>query len=278
MKGKIVESLNEKTMKGLRGLLMGIRYLSSSEAKHFRRQYDDLCQLPRKEKNRVYSAFLEELESQLVLVGGSAVEDKLQDDLKKTIKSLRAADMKVWVLTGDKLETAESISISSGLFQKVLSFFFTFFCKVMKQSSFPLFNRKRNIGKIQKLKLIEDIPVDQKSEQFDNLLVHGQLLTNLYDPHLSAEDDQISRLKTIFEEFILKFKCVVFCRTTPNQKAHMVKIISRTGKITLAIGDGANDVNMIQEAHVGVGVIGNEGRQAANCSDFAIHRFKDLKR
>jgi P-type E1-E2 ATPase len=58
----------------------------------------------------------------------------------------------------------------------------------------------------------------------------------------------------------------------------MVKIIRETGKITLAIGDGANDVNMIQEAHVGIGIIGNEGKQAANSSDFAIHRFKDIQR
>jgi phospholipid-translocating ATPase len=76
----------------------------------------------------------------------------------------------------------------------------------------------------------------------------------------------------------MKFKCAVFCRTTPNQKAEMVKMVRSEDYITLAIGDGANDVNMIQEAHVGIGIVGNEGKQAANCSDFAIHQFKDLKR
>lgn len=76
----------------------------------------------------------------------------------------------------------------------------------------------------------------------------------------------------------MKFNCVVFSRTTPSQKAEMVRKVKEFGKITLSIGDGANDVNMIQEAHIGIGIFGREGKQAANSADFAINRFKDLKR
>lgn len=83
---------------------------------------------------------------------------------------------------------------------------------------------------------------------------------------------------TNFEEMLKSFRCVVFCRTTPKQKSKMVEMVRRWGNITLAIGDGANDVNMIQAAHVGVGIAGKEGRQAVNLADFGVHRFRDLER
>lgn len=107
-------------------------------------------------------------------------------------------------------------------------------------------------------------------------MVEGQVLTLLYDDPLQSES--LKDTADSFEKFVLKFKCAVFCRTTPNQKAYMVSVVRRAGFVTLAIGDGANDVNMIQKAHVGLGIIGNEGRQAANCADFAVARFKDVKR
>ena len=109
-------------------------------------------------------------------------------------------------------------------------------------------------------------------------MVEGKLLTILYDDPLNAENEDYKNAKKAFEEFILKFNCAVFCRTTPNQKAYMVTQVRKAGYITLVIGGGANDVNMIQKAHVGIGIIGNEGKQAANSSDFAVAYFKDIKR
>ena len=120
--------------------------------------------------------------------------------------------------------------------------------------------------------------MDLHCNQFENLVVEGKLLTILYDDPISIEQEETKKIKNAFEKFILKFKCAVFCRTTPNQKAYMVTLVRNAGYITLAIGDGANDVNMIQKAHVGIGIIGNEGRQAANCSDFAVAYFRDIKR
>jgi magnesium-transporting ATPase (P-type) len=125
---------------------------------------------------------------------------------------------------------------------------------------------------------VNDIPLDKECHQFQHLVVEGKLLSILYDNPLSEDDENIMKAKKAFEEFILKFNCAVFCRTTPNQKAYMVTQVRKAGYITLAIGDGANDVNMIQKAHVGIGIIGNEGKQAANSSDFAVAYFKDIKR
>lgn len=128
------------------------------------------------------------------------------------------------------------------------------------------------------MQLLREIEEGAQSNQLENLIVHGQLLTTLYENDIEDAELSIEQLRKTFEAVVLKFKCVVFSRTTPKQKAHMVKLVRQKGKITLAIGDGANDVNMIQAAHLGVGILGNEGKQAANASDFALHCFADLER
>jgi magnesium-transporting ATPase (P-type) len=120
MKEIILRRMKRYTLKGYRGLLMAIRFLSKKELKYFKKKYEKICEMNLEKKKEEYKKFLIELESELVLVGGSAVEDKLQRDLKDTIQSFRNAQMKIWVLTGDKMETAENIAISSGLFNKVI--------------------------------------------------------------------------------------------------------------------------------------------------------------
>ena len=76
-----------------------------------------------------------------------------------------------------------------------------------------------------------------------------------------------------------KADVVIACRVSPQQKADIVEMVRKRypSKTTLAIGDGANDVSMITKAHVGVGIAGREGAQAARTSDFAIGQFKFLK-
>jgi P-type E1-E2 ATPase len=71
-------------------------------------------------------------------------------------------------------------------------------------------------------------------------------------------------------------RSVICCRCRPDQKKQMVHLVRNgvVGSHTLAIGDGANDVDMIMEAHVGVGIAGAEGVQAANASDYAMGRFR----
>jgi len=72
---------------------------------------------------------------------------------------------------------------------------------------------------------------------------------------------------------------VLCCRVSPMQKADIVSYVKDVlKKITLAIGDGANDVNMILEAHVGVGISGVEGTSAVNNADYALPQFKAISR
>ena len=92
---------------------------------------------------------------------------------------------------------------------------------------------------------------------------------------IDANDD----LRSAFLEGSDKVDVVLACRVSPKQKADIVNMIKSRfpNKCTLSIGDGANDVNMILQAHVGVGILGKEGQQAARSADFAIGQFKFLK-
>jgi len=86
-------------------------------------------------------------------------------------------------------------------------------------------------------------------------------------------------MELMFLELATLCRAVICCRVSPLQKALIVKLVKKyTNSILLAIGDGANDVGMIQAAHVGVGISGVEGLQAARSSDFAIAQFRYLRK
>jgi phospholipid-transporting ATPase len=87
-------------------------------------------------------------------------------------------------------------------------------------------------------------------------------------------------LKKIFIKVCERCKVVIACRVSPQQKADIVKMIRdfKPDARTLSIGDGANDVNMITAAHVGVGIAGLEGKQAVRASDYSIAQFSYLKK
>jgi len=94
-----------------------------------------------------------------------------------------------------------------------------------------------------------------------------------------SQRHKMSEQQACFVEQCIKATAVVCCRVSPAQKADITKLMKlHSGSITLAIGDGANDVGMITEAHIGVGIYGVEGGQAVNNSDFAIAQFRDLAR
>ena len=87
------------------------------------------------------------------------------------------------------------------------------------------------------------------------------------------------RASELFFELIKDSRSLICCRSSPSQKSKVVEFIKKnTNGLTLAIGDGGNDVNMIKAAHVGIGIFGKEGYQAAYNSDYAISQFKYLKR
>ncbi|XP_037636902.1 phospholipid-transporting ATPase IA isoform X3 [Sebastes umbrosus] len=195
------------------------------------------------------------IEKSLQLLGATAIEDKLQDKVPETIETLMKADIKIWILTGDKQETAINIGHS---------------CKLLT----------KNMGML----VINEDTLDRTRETLSHHCgMLGDALYKENDFALIIDGKTLKYALTFgvrqyFLDLALSCKAVICCRVSPLQKSEVVEMVKKQVKvITLAIGDGANDVGMIQTAHVGVGISGNEGLQAANSSDYSIAQFKYLK-
>lgn len=104
---------------------------------------------------------------------------------------------------------------------------------------------------------------DPNNKQKIGLVIQGDVLSLI----MSIPD-----LKEEFTNVADRLDIVLACRVAPKQKADIVNLVKEKhpSKTMLAIGDGANDVSMIQAANVGIGIIGKEGQQAARASDFAF--------
>ncbi|CAH8531664.1 unnamed protein product [Schistosoma bovis] len=198
-----------------------------------------------------------EIEQNLQLLGATAIEDRLQTGVPHTIANLMRAGISIWVLTGDKQETAINIGYSCQLLTQSISLL-TMNTKSLDQTREQLVN------------LIEDFGDRIRMENDFALIVDGETL----------EFALLCECREQFLDVALSCKSVICCRVSPWQKAQLVKLVRQSIKdaVTLAIGDGANDVGMIQAAHVGVGISGMEGRQAACASDYAIAQFRFLNK
>ena len=180
--------------------------------------------------------------------------------IAETIEFIRMAGVKIWVLTGDKVDTAKNIGFS---------------CKLLVNEGMEIFQYPKNYSDLyQATDQIRTEQINAKKRKHKTaLLVEGPMLDTL----LSKQNQQLYQ---VFAEVSLACDVVLCCRVTPVQKQQMVALVKAElpKAVTLAIGDGANDVNMITEAHVGVGIRGVEGQQAARAADYAIGEFKLLKR
>lgn len=191
---------------------------------------------------------MSEIETQLTLIGATAVEDRLQDGVPESIEILLKAGIKLWVLTGDKKETAINIGFSCRLLSQEMSLM------ILSESSLDATREA-----------INDLEPDPKAA----LVIDGSTLRYALG----------SDLKTDFMEIALNCRCVICCRVSPIQKAEVVELVKLlTNEVTLAIGDGANDVAMIRAANVGIGISGQEGLQAAHSADYSISQFRFLTR
>ncbi|XP_071642115.1 probable phospholipid-transporting ATPase IA isoform X4 [Temnothorax longispinosus] len=196
------------------------------------------------------------IESKLTLLGATAIEDQLQDQVPETIQAFIQADIHVWVLTGDKQETALNIGYSCKLITHGMPLY------IINESSL---DKTREVI----IQRCLDFGIDLKCKNEVALIIDGSTL----DYALSCD------IRMEFLELCSACKVVICCRVSPIQKAEVVDLITSNKKaVTLAIGDGANDVAMIQKAHIGVGISGVEGLQAACASDYSIAQFRFLKR
>ncbi|KAF9973225.1 hypothetical protein BGZ73_003563 [Actinomortierella ambigua] len=257
---------------GLRTLMLAWRPLTLEEYRAFEEEYSAAeCSLVDRE-DEIQNA-CERIESRLRLLGCTAIEDRLQDQVPETIEYLMDADIKIWLLTGDKQETAINIGISSRLIS----------------TSMKILVLNVKVERDCRLVLEHFVERIKDREREDEMWARGAYgnkerpQRERYALVVNGESLAFVLGNEIFEEMFLKIgtNChsVICNRVTPLQKALVVKLVrKRLHKVTLAIGDGANDISMIQAAHVGVGIEGMEGAQAARSSDFSFKQFKNLRR
>ncbi|GAB9466747.1 hypothetical protein Gpo141_00004113 [Globisporangium polare] len=216
----------------------------------------------RDQPNRI-DALMNEIEQELVLLGATAIEDKLQDHVPRAIARLMQAGMKVWMLTGDKQETAINIAFACSLMDNDMTQL------VLNCELFPTVEKVR--AYLEEVNTSTARGATQEYKVRQAVVIDGECL------EVTLLDD---RCREEFLKLAMQCEGVVCCRVSPSQKAEIVTLVRQTDPAarTLAIGDGANDVAMIQRAHVGVGISGMEGMQAVNASDYAIAQFYFLEK
>ena len=246
------QHINDFATEGLRTLLYGYRYMEEHEYESWKKLYLDASTslINRHEKIEKAGAHVEK---DLELAGATAIEDKLQKGVPEAIEKLRRAKIKLWMLTGDKRETAMNIGLS---------------CKLIKDySSITVLDHET--GEVGQRIAAATINISNGPVAHSVVVVDGHTLSQIN----SSEN-----LHKLFLSLAVLVDTVICCRASPSQKASLVSSIRHKvhNAITLAIGDGANDIAMIQEAHVGIGITGKEGLQAARASDYSIAQFRFL--
>ncbi|KAK9720781.1 hypothetical protein K7432_003913 [Basidiobolus ranarum] len=278
------DHIDEYSNEGLRTLCLGYRILTEEQYSQWEERYQQ-ASTSLDDRDEEMEECCSEIEKELVLIGATAIEDKLQENVPECILSLRQAGMKVWVLTGDKMETAINIGFACNLLTNEMELW-------------TIRGDDVSVAKEQFLSVVANIRGDSSTETdssnprtsasyYDQMPLPRRSSTFCRESMLHALVIDGSALKFILDDMdtralLLEIaplcRSVVCCRTSPLQKAQVVHLI-RKGRnaVCLAIGDGANDVSMIQAADVGVAISGEEGLQAAMASDYTISQFKYLR-
>ncbi|OJJ01405.1 hypothetical protein ASPVEDRAFT_40983 [Aspergillus versicolor CBS 583.65] len=255
----IVEStlqhLEEYASDGLRTLCLAMREIPEGEFQEWYQIFDKASTTVGGNRAEELDKAAELIEKDFYLLGATAIEDRLQDGVPDTIHTLQTAGIKIWVLTGDRQETAINIGMS---------------CKLVSEDMTLLIVNEDNAEATRDnlTKKLQAVQSQTEAEQLA-LIIDGRSLT------FALEKD----MEKLFLDLAVQCKAVICCRVSPLQKALVVKLVKRHLKsLLLAIGDGANDVSMIQAAHVGVGISGVEGLQAARSADVSIAQFRYLRK
>uniref|UniRef100_A0A3Q3NKT7 Phospholipid-transporting ATPase n=1 Tax=Mastacembelus armatus TaxID=205130 RepID=A0A3Q3NKT7_9TELE len=223
----------------LRTLCLCYKDISTDEYEAWSRKHKE-AQLTTANRDTALDRVYEQIENNLMLIGATAIEDKLQDGVPETIAKLAKAEIKIWVLTGDKKETAENIGYS---------------CSLLTDDMQIHYGEDHNLFMFRFL-----------------MILVAYLITNMMKCSFCP-------LQIDFVDMACECEAVICCRVTPKQKANVVSLVKKYKKaVTLSIGDGANDVNMIKTADIGVGISGQEGMQAVMSSDYAFAQFRYLQR
>uniref|UniRef100_A0A8C5RH41 Phospholipid-transporting ATPase n=1 Tax=Laticauda laticaudata TaxID=8630 RepID=A0A8C5RH41_LATLA len=258
------EHLDEFAGEGLRTLVVAYRDLEESYFESWRKRHHKANTSLQDREGKLSKVF-EEIERDLQLLGATAVEDKLQDGVPQTIEILGRANIKIWVLTGDKQETAVNIGYSCNMLYDAMKDIFTISAKDRMQADLDAKTEDFNLRRSTSSGFWNKEPASGDY----GLIINGHSLAYALEGELAE----------LLVDTACLCKTVICCRVTPLQKAQVVELVKKhRNAVTLAIGDGANDVGMIKTAHIGVGISGQEGMQAVMSSDFSFAQFRYLQR
>ena len=253
---KTKEYLKLFSVNGLRTLMIAYKEIPEDYYQKWNEEYKKIKTNVNHTEEDLYKLY-NEMEKNFKLIGSTAIEDELQDNVGEIINDIMITGIRVWMLTGDKLDTAKNIAISCKLFKEDM--------KIMEIKEHATVDRLKS-----QLKVMLNDNVFKDDLINVGLLIGGEELEKIF-----ADNE----LLNLFFELSVNCLSVVCSRVSPKQKGQLVNLIKSTERaVTLAIGDGANDVGMINEANVGVGIQGKEGSQAARASDYAIKEFSHLKK
>ncbi|XP_058073824.1 phospholipid-transporting ATPase 3 isoform X4 [Magnolia sinica] len=259
---------------GLRTLCLAYKDLSSEWYESWNEKFIQ-AKSSLRDREKKLDEVSELIEKDLILIGSTAIEDKLQEGVPSCIETLSRAGIKIWVLTGDKMETAINIAYACNLINNDMKQF------TISSETDAIREVESRGDQVEIARVLRDWVKQELKKCMDDaqhylhtvsrpklaLIIDGKCLMYALDPTLRVTLLNLS----------LNCTSVVCCRVSPLQKAQVTSLVKKGArKITLSIGDGANDVSMIQAAHVGVGISGLEGMQAVMASDFAIAQFRFL--
>lgn len=249
---KTLEHVEEFSSEGLRTLLYGFRWVDRAQYEEWGAQYA-AAKTALEDRSQQIELIGGQIEHSLELGGATAIEDKLQEGVSEAIDKLRRAGIKLWMLTGDKRETAINIGYA---------------CRLIKDySTVVILTNDEDRTTIMLRITAASMEIKAGSVAHCVLVIDGATLADI-------EKDQ--PLFLLFVELCVQVDLTVCCRASPAQKAAMVSAVRKLQKkaVTLAIGDGANDIAMLQSADIGVGITGKEGLQAARSADYAVAQFR----
>ncbi|KAJ3416721.1 hypothetical protein HDV05_000551 [Chytridiales sp. JEL 0842] len=337
-------AINEKTFEhteayaiiGLRTLLYGVRVLEEQEFAQWADKYEE-ASTSLENRSKKVEEVAEAIERDFELLGATAIEDKLQEGVPETIEKLRRANIRLWMLTGDKTETAINIGRTCSIIKKESEVGIVKYDANLTQLQDQVNGIRSSIAAI--TNQLVDIKTQNKDSHFV-IVVEGDIMTKLekdlieYWKRLDSNHHHHTNPSTLinkkrkrnekspeqepvldaFLDLAIAADNVICCRFSPSQKALIVSqmkarlgeqhgaagasplltklnggpltswqrfvnticFVPRNSGVTLAIGDGANDIPMIESAHVGIGITGREGLAAARASDYSIAKFRFL--
>uniref|UniRef100_H2ZKG1 Phospholipid-transporting ATPase n=1 Tax=Ciona savignyi TaxID=51511 RepID=H2ZKG1_CIOSA len=299
---------------GLRTLCISKRVLTEAEYSEWE-QLHRAAERDLENRDQMMINSFVRMEDNLELLGATGIEDRLQDGVPETIEALRQAGIQVWVVTGDKRETATNIGRSCRLIHQNdevielitetpvrVNTVFKLFCKITETPALSelldttISSQDNKRGKLPEIQHQTSIlsfnvsfslpnstsypTIDDKDLPALVMVIDGRTLDFVLGTGNRDQPDTL--VKEIADKFVLlarRCRSVLCCRATPLQKGMVLKLIKdKLHVMTLAIGDGANDVSMIQVADIGVGLSGQEGMQAVMSSDYALAQFRFLKK